>query len=160
MLGSRVEVPVVAVSPSALVRFPFLRWLREGARALIPHRHPLVSRYSWQVLGPREICLCSSGTRALQELSVWGALSLLFLLQKHQRRPKKSCHTQCCAILDCVSLRWLWGYVSTPNGVFFCFVLFLIILEALFVFTKWLLTKISLHICMCNVWIKKQLSMV
>lgn len=124
MLGSRVEVPVVAVSPSALVRFPFLRWLREGARVLIPHRHPLVSRYSWQVLGPREICLCSSGTRALQELSVWGALSLLFLLQKHQRRPKKWCHTQCCAILDCVSLRWLWGYVSTPNGGCFFFVFF------------------------------------
>lgn len=70
MLGSRVEVPVVAVSPSALVRFPFLGWLREGARVLIPHRHPLVSRCSWQVLGPREICLRSSGTRALQELSV------------------------------------------------------------------------------------------
>lgn len=88
MLGSDVEVPVVAVSPPAWVRFFFLGWLRRIHGVRIPCCHPLTSCCIWQVLDPRERWLHSSSPRALQELSVCWATSLLFLPQQHWCRPE------------------------------------------------------------------------
>lgn len=92
MPGSNVEVPVVAVSLPDLLSFFFPGWLRRVRGFWYPCCHPLTSRCIWQVLDPRVRWLHSSGLRALQELSVCGATSLLFFPPRYWCRPE-SCAT-------------------------------------------------------------------
>ena len=143
MLGRDAEVPVVAVSLPARVRFYFSGMAEEGSRVPIPRCHPLTSRCIWQVSDPRERWLHSSGPWAPQELSVCWAISLFFLPEQHWCRPdSRTTH-------DAELLNWSqdpvcrlteiknWKPPETRKVNMLFFLLYL------------LMKKYSLHTCMC-----------
>lgn len=154
MLDRDVEVPVVAVSPPARVRFFILGWLRRVRGVCYPRCHPLTSRCIWQVSDPRERRLQSSGPRALQELSVCWPTSLLFLPQQHWCRPE-SHTTHNAAVLCCTTLAlkisFYWNHNIILQSLIWVRVRVRVtnpksLISKFLIFTALISEKISLHV--------------
>lgn len=152
MLGSDVEVPVVAVSPPALLKvffFSFLGWLRRVRGFWYPavtRSHPAASGRCWThwrtgcTRLARELCgSCQSA--GLYRCSFYLNSAIVDL---------KSYHTQRCTVLYCALLHrlfWSTFYIWCNHKILFYRHCKGVVLEnqICFYFLQLLLIKIYLH---------------